>query len=270
MNRILNASGAALLLITTLFFAGCANHTEVAAVLAQSNAAMLAGQLGGLPQKTDGATPANWQEANERIESFVAAHADQKETIAPLRVRQAMLLLGHGKLSLARAAFDAADPKSLHADRDQALKRQQAHLLWWFGVRLADTWQASDQKAAETALTDLKKEYSRTDASPDTRLYFGELRAWIGLAAARQTTTPQRRKERLEDAINGLASALTDADLKILHDGAEEKAESGGLTSDVRRRLMARVVLTEFKKYNTERSVGVHSSNPDLEKLINP
>lgn len=260
---------AALALGATLLVSGCVTDDQVRTIVATSNAAMLTGQLGE-PATKPGDTPAAaWQDANASVEAFIAAHPDQPEVIAPLRIRQAMLLLAQGQTSLAQAAFESADAAHLHTDRDEALKRQQEHLLWWFGTSSADTWSEADQTAAAEARASLKTEYARLERSPEIRDYLAEMCAWIGLAAAKQTTSEQTRRERLEEALDEYATIFTTADFEILQKGAENLAGPKSLTTDVRRRLRGRVLLEEARQYNLGNAIGAHPRNTTFDAIIN-
>ncbi len=266
-TRTLTACTLPLLLTLGLLMAGCATRRQVAEIIAHSNASMLAGQI-GLPDAAGGSDRAPWQEAVERIDAFVVAHPDQPDTTAPLRIRQAMLLLAYRQFGLAEAAFNAAAPTHLHTDRDKALKRQQATLLWWFATSTNETWTAADQASAETAMAALKEEQAALEGSPEIRDYLAEMRAWIGLAAAKQTVSASRARVRLEDALDVYAAIFTADDLGSVA-GVEQRAAPGVLGPEVRRRLRARPVLAQAKKQNQQDRLGAHPQNATFNRLIN-
>ncbi len=85
LPRCLAVSVTPLLLALALARPGCAPRKQVAEIVAQSDAAMLAGQF-GLPEPGATATgKAAWQEASDRIETFIAAHGAR--VFAPIRPR---------------------------------------------------------------------------------------------------------------------------------------------------------------------------------------
>lgn len=256
-----------IVLLVSLTLLGCATQKQVKEIVASSNAAILAGNL-GLPQAGAQGTQTAWQEASDRIETFIAAHPDQPSITAPLRIRQAMLLLSHRQFNLAEAAFNAAAPGDLHSARDQALKRNQSTLLWWFANSTKETWTEADQRAAANALTNLATEQSQLANSVEIRDYLAEMRAWIGLAAARQTTSPALAKTRLEDALNVYAQIFTQDDLSALKTMNEQLPDPRALSPDVRRRLRARAVLEEAKKINTTNGLDARPTATTFAEMI--
>jgi len=252
-----------------LLVAGCVTREQVASIVAQSNAAMISSQLGDLPQK-DGEKPGqSWMDSNQQIEAFVAAHPDQPEITAPLRVRQAMLLLSNKQINLAQAAFDSVAETDLHTARDQTLKRNAGHLVWWFSHSANDTWTAVDQTQASNALKALAESQDSLSDSPDIRDYLAEMRAWIGLSSAKQTTRADEARKRLEDALDTYARIFSAHDLEVLQNGNEQLPDSKALTSDVRRRVRARIVLTAAQKQNHADALGAHPANTTFDALIN-
>jgi hypothetical protein len=268
LTRVLTAFAAPLLLAFTLAFTGCATRTEVAEIVARSNAAMLAGQF-GLPSPTATGHEPAWQTESDRIESFIAAHPGQETITAPLRNRQAMLLLTHGQFSLAEAAFNQVQETNLLTPRDQALKRTQETLLWWFASSTKSSWTASDWKHYTNSLERLKEEQARLAESPEIRDYLAEMRAWIGLAAARHSTAGDTMRTRLEEALNAYAETFTEADLYILAGGADVQPGSKTLPDEVRRRLRAKAVLDSARELNQKRKLGAQLKEPVFQDLIN-
>lgn len=261
---------AALLCAVAFVFAGCITAPEVAKIVAQSNAAMLAGQLGGLPTPDGKSGNAETlSAASARIDAFIEAHADQKQIVAPLRIRQAMLLLAHQQFNSARIAFDAASAGDLVTARDQALKRNQAHLLWWFAASGKRVWSNDDFSAAAKALTDLKAEHGKLEGSPEIRDYLGELRAWIGVTHAGRNTNPDRARASLVDALDQYAMLFTPAELELL---TTDQNPPGGETSvgqEQRRRLRAKAVLAAARKINTEAGLSAQPATGVFARLIN-
>jgi hypothetical protein len=259
---------ASLLLALALSQSGCATRKQVADIVAQSNGAMLASQF-GLPEAKGATTKGSWEESSDRLEAFIAAHPDHPATTAPLRIRQAMLLLSYRQFSLAEAAFNAAVIEHLHTDRDQALKRIQATLLWWFANSTNAAWSAVDQTQAQLALRQLKQEQARLVASPDIRDYLAEMRAWIALAAAKQTTDTNAARGLIEEALDVYATAFTAEDLVILAAGQEQRPDPKALGPDVRRRLRARAVLAEARERNKNNGLGAHPTTAYFNQAIN-
>jgi len=277
-NRRSAVLSAPLFLTLALAFSGCVTRKEVAAIVTQSNAAILAGQFGGLPQTTGTGTAQPWQESSDRLEAFIAAHPDQKATIAPLRVRQAMLLLAYRQFNLAQAAFNALEISDLHTDRDLALKRNQETLIWWFSASTNDSWTTVDETRAQIALKNLKEEQARVQDSPEIRDYLAEMRAWIGLSAARQNTDPNRKRLLIEETLDVYAGVFTPDDLAILAAGTEQLPDPKALGPDVRRRVRAKAVIAEARKTNlnlgvrpgqTPEPLGAHPKNATFDTLIN-
>lgn len=259
---------ASALLCLAWLLPGCATRQDVAQIVAQSNAAIVASQFGGLPEPRSGTNGPPWQEASDRIETFIAAHPDQAATVAPLRVRQAMLLLSHRQFNLAEAAFNAAVLEDLHTDRDRALKRNQDTLLWWFAASTNDTWTAADQTKAQAALRTLQEEQAGLGASPEIRDYLAEMRAWIGLAAAKQTTSAERARELLEDALDVYGESFSAPDLVILAEDREQLADPQALGPDIRRRLRAKAVLNQARKHNQDDTLEAHPRTATFDRII--
>ncbi len=270
MKRFHRFSLASLLLTFALCCAlpGCATRRQVADIVARSNAALLGGQF-GLPNPESASGQPAWRDASERIDTFIAAHPDQPAATSPLRLRQAMLLLGAGQFHLAQAAFNLVSAGDLHTDRDLALKRSERTLLWWFAASTNATWSEADQAQANTALNQLLEEQSRLAPSPEIRDYLAEMRAWIGLAAAKQTTVKARARARLEDALNVYARIFTPDDAAILRSGTEPAATDKTIAADLRRRLRAKSVATEARKLNRDAELDAHPQ-PPFDALIQP
>jgi hypothetical protein len=269
LTRGLTAVATPLLLAFALALAGCATRKQVAEIVTQSNAAMLAGQF-GLPNPNGTAAAPDWQLESDRIEAFIVAHPGLETVTAPLRLRQGMLLLTHRQVRLAEAAFNQVDESQLHTARDQALKRNQPTLLWWFAHSTNHTWTTTDQNRAQKALLDLKAEQKRLVDSPEIRDYLAEMRAWIGLSAARQSTSTQRMRGLLEEALDVYAETFTSADLAMLADGREDLPDPQALGVDVRRRLRARAVLDAVRELNQRRNLGARLTVPVFDHWINP
>jgi len=261
---------SALLFAVALACTGCVTAPEVAKIVAQSNAAMLAGQLGALPTPDGKSGNAETlSAASARIDAFIEAHADQKQIVAPLRVRQAMLLLAHQQFNSARSAFDAANAGYLVTARDQALKRNQAHLLWWFAASGRKIWSNDDFTAASKALVDLKAEHAKLEGSPEIRDYLGELRAWIGVTYAGRSTNPDRARALLVDALDQYATLFTPAELELIATDQNPPGGEASVGQEQRRRLRAKAVLTAARKINTEAGLSAQPATAVFARLIN-
>jgi hypothetical protein len=261
-----------LALALALILPGCVTRRQVSDIVAQSNAALLAGQF-DLPTAVDTAAPPVWQRESDRIDAFIAAYPDQSTTTAPLRVRQAMLLLGHRQISLAQAAFNQVQIGDLHTDRDQALKRSERTLIWWFACSTNDTWTATDWAESAAALQQLRQEQATLAASPDIRDYLAEMRAWIGLSAARQSASGARARAFIQDALDVYAGIFTAADLAALAAGQERLPDLKALGSDIRRRLRVKAVLNEAQQLNARltqaNEAAAHPQTREFDQWIN-
>jgi len=252
-----------------LLFSGCATRDRVSTLDAQSNAAMISSQLGDLPQKDGERSAPPFTESNRQIEAFIVAHPGQNEITAPLRIRQAVLLLANKQSNLAKAAFDSVAEADLHTDRDRALKHNAEHLIWWFSQSANDTWTANDQSKAVSALKALTQAQDSLGNSPEIRDYLAEMRAWIGLAAARQTTSLAEARKRLEDALNVYTRIFSAHDFELLKEVNEPSSGVSPTSPDVRRRLRARAVLTHAQKQNESDSLGAHPQNATFDAIVN-
>ena len=267
--RLLATHRALLWCALALLLAGCVTQEQVATIVAQSNASIVTGQLGDWPAASGGKADSGWEQANERIEAFVAAHPAQPAITAPLRVRQALLLLANGQISLGQAAFDAANESDLRTDRDRALKQNAAHLVWWFAHSTSSTWPATDQANARKALESLAESQGNLIGSPEIRDYLAEMRAWIGLAAAKQTANTDAARTRLIDALDVYGRTFSEHDLEVVNNGAEQLPDLRALTTDVRRRVRGRAVLDAARQFNQSNGLNAHPANATFDRLIN-
>ncbi|HYG25240.1 MAG TPA: hypothetical protein VEH04_20920 [Verrucomicrobiae bacterium] len=246
---------------------GCATRKQVADIVAHSNAAMLGGHV-GLPDPRAGA-PATWQTETARIDNFIAAHPGQPAIAAALRVRQALLFLSHGQFSLAKGTFNEVAESDLHTDRDKALKRCQQTLLWWFANSTNDTWSVRDQAASREALDALRLEQERLASSPEIRDYLAEMRAWIGLATARQATSPELARRALEDALNVYGETFGVDDFAALAAGTETLPAAASFSADIRRQIRAREVLNAARALNSRENLSAHPRADAFDQWIN-
>jgi hypothetical protein len=262
-----------LLLAAALALTGCATRQQVAEIITQSNATMLGAQF-ELPAPSGPGEAPRWKQESDRIDAFITAHPNQKATTAPLRVRQAMLLLSYHQIGLAQAAFNQVQMGDLHTDRDQALKRSERTLVWWFGHSTNALWVDSDFSEAKAALKQLEAAQAQLAASPEIRDYLAELRAWIGLSVAKHRTSPAAVREAIADALDVYAGIFTTTDLAMLAAGMERLPDPSALAPDVRRRLRAKAVLDEAKLLNAQlKQAGettAQARTPQFNQWINP
>jgi hypothetical protein len=251
-----------------MLLAGCATPNDVALMVARSNSAMVAGEV-GMPEPSGAVGTDGWQESWNRLETFIAAHPNLSDVTGPLRIRQAMLLLGHGQIGLAQAAFHAVEIWDLHLERDQVLKRNQEILLWWFANSGEQSWNGEDQAQAENALTRLAQETARLDHNPEIRDYLAELGAWIGLAAVQQTVSIERSREWVEDALNIYARIFTDDDFAVLADRTERLPDPAAPGPVVQRRLRAPMVLDKARQVNQSADLRARPENAFIDAWIN-
>ncbi len=222
------AKVAALLLVGAL--TGCVTYRQVKQIVADSNAAMLAHQLDGDVDPiitADGNQSDNaFEGASARIESFIAAHPEQKTTAAALRIRQAMLFLSAGKPELAQAAFGATDTNFLFTARDQTLAAMSPHLVWWFPAADKNAnWGDDDRKTkAPAALAKLRElQLDLTDSlklhpqNEGIRDYVAETRAWIGLKKTLSHADLNTARTNFEDTLTFYyTNVLTTGDVALL------------------------------------------------------
>ena len=207
---------ASVVLAAALFSIGCATQRQVKEIINESNMASLSAEL-GLGSEDPG-KPAgggdSWKQASAKIEAFIAAHPENKTTIAVLRVRQAMMLLNNKQYHLAKAAFDEAKLEDLRASsRDRSLKRLDKDLLWWYPTA-GGTLPRNEFSIASNALAHVTAVWSDLKAAEDEgiRDWLAALRAWIGLKMANDADADvfgtNVVRGFLEDAINTYATML--------------------------------------------------------------
>jgi hypothetical protein len=185
-----------------------------------------------------------------RIEAYIAAHPDQKPTIASLRIRQGVIYLDRKQFNLAAAAFDAADPTQLFTDRDQTLKAVSGELIWWYRTAPLPNIPAAEMGRAESAMRTLKTETAKRQGSPDTRELLAEMRAWIGLKYFAALADRSKQKAVMQDTIDEYASIFTPSDLAELC--TPGRVSDTASTADQRRRLRAGPVIKQARAYSSE------------------
>jgi hypothetical protein len=255
-HRRLAGFATSLILIATLTLASCQQPKPPP--IDDSNRDILHAvfELPGAQPGSSGIPRA--QIESDKIDAYVATHPGEKATHAPLRIRQAMLLLSVYEFNRANAAFAQADSSDLHTPRDQALKRQQDTLVWWFANSRKGKWTPADMSQAQKSLRELAKEQSRLGSSEEIRDYIAEVRAWIGLSAARQTSDEDEARGLLEDALDVYADIFTSDDLRILSGGSDQTSKAESPTSAQRRRLRAKAVLNHARQQNKDDALSAH------------
>jgi hypothetical protein len=244
--------------------ASCATKREVQQIVTDSNAAILSQQLGAdsdlvIAAEKKGKSNA-LDAASGRIDAFIAAHPDQMETAAALRVRQGMLLLSAKEPELAQAAFAQAAVTNLHTPRDQTLKAISEHLLWWFEASEApfkrdpQNSKKDDYAQATNALArlldqqrSLSERAVKDPAVEGIRDYVAETRAWIGLRYTSALPNAQAEEARaafVNTVTNYVVSLGANAIARIPC-GCKCKEEKlpQVITLDLRRCFRAREVL---------------------------
>jgi hypothetical protein len=256
---------------------GCATQRQVADIVSQSNAALLAAEVGADGEiEANPATPASpgAEGASKKIEGFIASHPDQKTAASALRIRQAVLFLSQANYNLAEAAFNEASLNDLKTDRDRALKELQPHLIWWYrtsrsaqGRILTD----SESRDATNALRAFQEQIDRRQESPAIRDHLAEMRAWVGLKLAEASPDPATLKQRLEAPIRAYAAIFTADDLRFLSQPEGELKEKA-IGVEGRRRLRAKAVIAKAKELagTLEPAHKPDFKNATFQSLISP
>ena len=197
-------------LTLALLGAGCITR-QVRQAIDAANAASLAAELGLGSEDPSKPGGLGWEQASARIEGFIAAHPENRSTVAALRVRQAMLLLNNRQYHLAKAAFGEAQLTDLHTARDRALKQLEAELLWWYptsgGTLPADEYAPTSNRLVRiTAVrADLK-----APEDEGIRDWLAAWRGWMALKMANDADPDilgaNAPRGYLEDALNTFAS----------------------------------------------------------------
>jgi hypothetical protein len=260
-------------LLAATFITSCATRSQVQKIVTDSNAAILARQLNADTDPVitvDGkGKPTALDEASARIDAFIAAHPDQVETAAALRIRQGMLLLTAGEPELAKVAFAQAKPENLHTPRDKTLGQMAPVLTWWFNGASTDAFGENDYRSASNALPSLLTHQStltvaaaKDRETEGIRDYVAETRAWIGLRYASALPAGQvtvARAAFLDTVTNYVASLGTNT-AQMIECGCkcEQKTLPPTITLELRRCFRAREVL----KYAFEVRQDAFGPNP--------
>ena len=235
-----------LFLLVAMLAVGCVTRRQVAEIVSDSNAAILATQMGvDVELSPNPATAASTDEVARKIDAFIAGHPEQKATASALRVRQAVFYLSQKKYDLAQTAFDVAVLQDLHSDRDRALKELSSHVVWWYKTApraLQRPELRNELPNANKALGAFQEQIQKRTGSPDTRDFLAEMRAWIGLKFAEAGNTSKQIGQRLGAVVNDYAWIFDDADLVWF---ADPRATPGEEPTQIRRRLRAKAVFRD-------------------------
>lgn len=237
-----------LFLLGAMLAAGCVTRRQVAEIVSDSNAAILATQMGvEVELAPNPAAVASTDDVARKIDAFIAAHPEQKATASALRVRQAVFYLSQKKYDLAQTAFDVAVLQDLHSDRDRALKELSPHVVWWYKTAphaLQRPELRNELPNANKALAAFQEQIQKRADSSDTRDFLAEMRAWIGLKFAEAGNTSQQIGQRLGAGVNDYAGIFDDADLAWFADPRATPGKEATATQ-IRRRLRAKAVFRD-------------------------
>jgi len=234
--------------LVALLAVGCVTRRQVAEIVSDSNAAILATQMGvEVELAPNPATAAPTDDVARKIDAFIAAHPEQKATASALRIRQAVFYLSQKKYDLAQAAFDVAMLQDLHSDRDRALKELSPHIVWWYKTApraLQRPELRNELPNANKALVAFQEQIQKRADSPDTRDFLAEMRAWIGLKFAEAGNTSKQIGQRLGAVANDYAGIFDDADLAWFADPRGTPGKEATATQ-IRRRLRAKAIFKD-------------------------
>jgi len=247
------ALAALALTVLALTAPACVSSRQVEEIVDRSNAELLQ----PLPLVTESVDGGGWQEEVGRIDAFIAAHGDQPTLIAPLRLRQALLLTVHGQDNLALATFDLVSPTALVTERDRALFALREDLVRWFKVsRTFAQTDPEDTTWARAALTRFDSENDPLPPGSEIRHYLEEMRAWICLALAKNQAREEEILALLESCLGRYAAQLTAEDLTRVRRysnrlGADDPAVEvalEGAPRTLRLPLRSLTVVEEYRK----------------------
>jgi hypothetical protein len=254
-------------LVTVLLGAGCITH-QVRQAIDEANVASISAELGLGSEDPSKPGGSGWEQASAKIEGFIAAHPENKSTIAALRVRQAMMLLNNRQYNLAKAAFGEAQLADLHTSRDRALKQLERELLWWYPTA-AGTLPADEYPQASNRLVHITTVRAGLKAPEDEgiRDWLAAWRGWVALKMANDADQDVRGANAplnyLEDAINTFASMLPAGEtaqwLADTNFPAGLKPETA-ITGSSRRRFLADDLLAGAKKAMRQNAIP----NPEI------
>lgn len=210
-----------------------------------------------------------FNDAHRLLDGSIAQNAADKGKVASIQIMKAMAYLWAGQFHQAQIAFNAVDIRNLRSVRDQALKRIQEPLLWWFATSTKPTWDVTDFTQAQAALGQLGHEQTRLADAPETRDYIAELRAWIGLSAARNTLAANRARDLVLDTLDVYAQIFTPDDFVAIAEAKPELASSEVIDSVVRRRLRAKPVLDFARRLNKDSDLSAHPKTVTFDHWIN-
>ena len=228
---------------------GCATAKDVRRIVAQSNAAMIAGP------PLDKAGVANsevWREAVGQMDRIIAQNPDQTTLVNHLRVRQAMLLTVYQQGNIAEERWKMVDGNVLTTERDESLHENWKALVWWYKRapnprRLDNTEQADAREFMNT----LDITVNGID-SHDLKIYLATLRAQMALKLASGANT--RTAEQLTQVHTEMATDLeqyinvfTPEEQKWVQDHPETNVPDHLTVTDIRSRVWLRGIIREYR-----------------------
>lgn len=157
---------------------GCATAKDVRRIVAQSNAAMIAGP----PLDKAGVESSDsWKETVGQIDRIIAENLDQTTLVNHLRVRQALLLTVYQQGNLAEQRWKLVEGSMLTTERDKTLYANWEGLVWWYKRApdrniLDDTEKKQAEKFMEKLGTSIN-----TINSHELQVYLATLRAQMAL-----------------------------------------------------------------------------------------
>ena len=157
---------------------GCATTMDVRRIVAQSNAAMIAGPP---IDKAGVASSDTWQDAVGQIDRIIAENPDQSTLVNHLRVRQALLLTVYQQGNLAEQRWKLVDGSALTTERDKNLYENWDALVWWYKrAPNPDIFDDTEKGKARNFMVKLGSAIDNTD-SHELQVYLATLRAQMAL-----------------------------------------------------------------------------------------
>ena len=168
-------------LVTLVLVAGilsCATAKDVRKIVAQSNAAMIAGPP---LDKAGVASSDTWREAVAQIDRIITENPDQKTLVCHLRIRQAMLLTVYQQGNLAEQRWKMVEDCALTTERDKNLYANWDALVWWYKrAPNPNIFDDTEKGKAINFMEKLGTSIDNTD-SHELQVYLATLRAQMAL-----------------------------------------------------------------------------------------
>lgn len=257
------------LLAAMLLASGCASTRKVREIVATSNAAALQATLG---ISDFGSKPPPGVDPVQAIDVFISGHTNQPKTVASLRIRQAMLLLGQKRFNLAEAAFDEARPEHLVSARDIALKRLAPDLVWYYRNSTNSSLDSARAERALAAFLTVTSDLAATVRqgaveNEEVRDRLSEIRVQLALTLAMRAVTDELRRQRIEEAINTYAATcLSGADTAAIR--SEASWPDAAISAAIKRRAGAASPIREAKRLSADLKPKPRFQSSDLQFRI--